>query len=163
MAGLDAAAGELRRLIGGSGFIRRDRQQRALFVSDYPARLDRAEARALGERLERAGWLVRVKHPLALLDWPLSGYRRFFAGLQAPDDTVYNPASGLCRILEKHPAPLDEGMLIEARAALLLWDGGETAALMRLAGKSLAVRLRKKLPAPHFFLFLLQNARQKEA
>ena len=163
MAGLDAAAHQLKHLVGGSGFIRRDRYFRALFVSDYPNRLDREEARALGERLEKAGWLVRVQHPLALLDWPLLGYRQFFSGLQGQGNLAESPASGLCRILERHPAQLDENMLEEARKALLLWDSGQSAALTRLAGEALAVRLRKKQPAPHFFLFLLQNARQKEA
>ncbi len=163
MAGLDAAAHELKHLVGGSGFIRRDRCFRALFVSDYPKRLDREEARTLGKRLEQAGWLVQEQHPLALLDWPLSGYRQFFSGLRGQENPAEGPVSGLCRILERHPAPLDEGMLEEARKALLLWDSGQTAALTRLAGEALAVRLRKKLPAPHFFLILLQNVLRREA
>ena len=163
MAGLDAAAHELKHLVGGSGFIRRDRCFRALFVSDYPKRLDQEEARTLGKRLEQAGWLVQEQHPLALLDWPLSGYRQFISGLRGQENPAEGPVSGLCRILERHPAPLDEGMLEEARKALLLWDSGQTAALTRLAGEALAVRLRKKLPAPHFFLILLQNVLRREA
>lgn len=162
MAGLDAAAEELRGLMGGDGFIRRDRKRRALFVSDFPARLARADAQALKTRLEQAGWLVGGKDSLALLDWPLSGYQRFFSRLQARGGPAPWPVSGLCRILEKHPAEMDESMLEEARAALLLWDSGATGALMRLAGESLAVRLRKQLPAPHFFLPLLHNTRDKE-
>ncbi len=163
MAGLDAAAGELRGLMGGIGFVRRERKQRALFVSDFPALLVREEALALKTRLEQAGWLVKVKNSLALLDWPLSGYQRFFSSLQATGGSAPWPVSGLCRILEKHPAMMDESMLDEARTALLLWNFGATGALVRLAGESLAVNLRKKLPVPPFFLFLLHNTRDKEA
>lgn len=158
MAGLDGAAAELRGLIPAGAFIRRDRKRRALFVSDFPGRFTNGEALGTARRLEGAGWQADLREGLALLDWPLEGYRRFFASLPQMEEPAPWPLLGLCRILEKHPAPLDGGMLEEARLALLLWDSGKTEALSRAAGESLAVRLRGRQPVPPFYLLLLRDS-----
>lgn len=162
MAGLDGAAAELRGLIPAGAFIRRDRKRRALFVSDFPVRVSGGEVLGTARRLEGAGWQADLREGLALLDWPLEGYRRFFASLPQTEGPAPWPLSGLCKLLEKHPAPLDGEMLMEARLALLLWDGGKTEALSRLAGESLAVRLRRREPVPPFYLLLLRDCPEKE-
>lgn len=156
MAGLNKAAAGLRALLGPGVMLQRDKARRALFVSDYARRLPPEEVLPLEERLREAGWLVSRLGSLRLLDWPCAGYRAFFEGL-APAGASPQ-ATGLINILSRHPSSFDEGMLREAREALLLFDAGETERLMDKAGGALAACLRKKTPLPAFYLLLLTAA-----
>lgn len=157
MAGLKEAAAGLSALLGPGVMLRKDRARGALFVSDYARRLAPEDCARLEARLKENGWLVSRRGSLRLLDWPCAGYRAFFEGL-APAEAP-GQAGGLVRILSRHPAAFDEGMLPLAREALLLFDAGETERLKRAAGAALAVCLREKKPLPSFYARLLSAAR----
>lgn len=156
-AGLDGPARALREAIGAHGFVRRDLARRALFVSDWPRRADSGVARGIRQALSDQGWQFRLEGGLALMDWPLAGYQRFLDSLDASCGTAQGANAGLLRIYRRHPAVLTEDMLAQARLAILLWDAGEAGMLTELAGRALAVSLRRKEPVPAFFAPLLAS------
>lgn len=153
MPGLEEAAGELRNLIGRGAFIRRDRKGRALFLSDYP-RVRAREASGISGRLREAGWRITLREGLAFLDWPRARYAAFFARL----DKAFGNAEdvpGLGPLLRLHEAPMEEGMLEEARLAILMWAGDEKGILKRRAEEALGESLRLKGKVPGFYRILL--------
>ncbi|HSK69989.1 MAG TPA: hypothetical protein VLA21_12070, partial [Candidatus Limnocylindria bacterium] len=147
--GLDAAAGELREIIGSAGFIRRDRSQQALFVSDFPARAPAQAARLL-ERLAQSGWTAEANGGLCRMDFSPARFRAFFASLPRR-----KPGPGLAAILLPHAREASDDELPSMRRALLLWDAGDVAALSREAGRALGEGLRKKRGVPGFYPALL--------
>lgn len=153
-------------LLGQNGFVRRDRKGRALFVSDYPARLEPARQDTQKTCLKKAGFEVVHEGGLALIDWPYAGYLAFFTSLSQKyaAGRLVNK-DGLARIFERHPLSFTEMMLSDARAALLLWDRGDLEKLRLKAGEALSLALRHKTPAPLYYPLLLQemNNEQKEA
>ena len=157
MAGLNTAAAGLKALLGSGVMLKRDKARGALFVSDYARRRTPLEAGLLEARLLEGGWKIAIRGSLRLLDWPFEGYRAFFENL--PPGQPSPEALGLARILNRHPAGFDAGMLKEAREALMLFDAGETGRLLALAGGALAVCLREKRPLPAFYARLLLAAR----
>lgn len=159
MAGLDHAASALRGLLGAAGFIRRDRARRALFVSDYPRRLDGAGITELERALALRGWRAAHEGGLALLDLDFSGYAAFFEGLATQrEDRLPLGYAGLLRVYARHQTTFTPAMLETARAAVLAWDAGEHGALLDLAGAQLALALRRKEPPPGFIPRLLAAA-----
>lgn len=154
-------AQDIKTLLGPGFFIRRDRQGRALFISDYPARADRNEIELITLRVRQAGFLVQMMDGLALLDWDMIGYAAFFEGLKGQVD---GQACGLAHLYGAHPQGFTEAMLKDARAALLLLDAGKTELLKRRAGEALAVALRQKTAVPLYYPLLLMAAKmdQKE-
>lgn len=156
--GLEPAAREARGLLGGRGFVRRDREGRALLVSDAPRRfsIGGEAARALS-RLARSGWEAWEEGGLLLMDWTPARCRAFFSTL---GQSLPAPAPGdwgLCAILMRHPGEWAQDRYREARAALLMWDRGDREALRALAGASLAQSLRAgRAPAP-FYAPLLRS------
>lgn len=165
MAGLDGPARKLKTLLGRDGFVRRDRKGRALFVSDYPARLLPDRQRALAARLRSAGFRAVHEDGLALIDWTYARCLDFLTGLsQKAGAGKSESEDGLVRIFERHPLSFTEEMLGDARAALLLWDRGAHERLRRLAGEALAKALRQRAPIPLYYPLLLRemNDRHKE-
>lgn len=166
MGGLDGEIRGLRRLIGSRCFVRRDRLARALFVSDFPRHLTPGEISAVNERLDKNGIAVRLEGGLALLDFTLSRYEHFLRALEegSSKSSASAPESvlGLCRILQKHPAALQEDMLPHLKDALLLWDRERMAELQQYAGNLLAIALRTGKSAPGFMVPLLLSARTGE-
>ena len=166
MGGLDGEIWDLRRLIGSRCFVRRDRLARALFVSDIPRRLLPEDVLIVKERLENDRIRVKINDSLAFLDYSLARYERFFQTLE--EQAIQNRASapeqvlGLCRILEKHPAELDAGMLPNLKDALLMWDRERMAELQQYAGNLLAIALRTGKSAPGFMVPLLLSAQTGE-
>ena len=166
MGGLDGEIRGLRRLIGSRCFVRRDRLARALFVSDIPRRLLPEDVLIVKERLENDRIRVKINDSLAFLDYSLAHYALFLQTLE--EQAIKNRAAapeqvlGLCRILEKHPAELQEEMLPNLKDALLLWDRERMAELQQYAGNLLAIALRTGKSAPGFMVPLLLSARTGE-
>ena len=158
MARLDSEARKLKTLLGRNGFVRRDRKGRALFVSDYPSRLEPAQKNAQKVRLREAGFEAVHENGLALIDWTCAGYRDFFQSLsnKIRTDGIQNQ-DGLARIFERHPLSFMETMLPDARAALLLWDRGQLEQLRFRAGAALSLALRQKSPIPLYYPLLLRE------
>lgn len=158
MTKLDSMARKLKTLLGQNGFVRRDRKGRALFVSDYPARLSPEQQNTQKNRLREAGFEVVYQDGLALIDWPYAGYLDFFKSLS---DKIRSGGlegrDGLARIFERHPLSFTETMLPDARAALLLWDRGQMERLRIQAGAALAAALRQKTPVPLYYPLLLSE------
>lgn len=158
MAGLNPAQAALRAVLGAASFIRRDRLCRALFVSDYPARLGEAEQAKAERELSQMGWQVERQGKLALLDWDVAGYTRFMAGLQPLAEEQLSPAiAGLAHIVMRHPTHITPDLLAGARAAVLAWDAGDEAMLLTLSGEQTALALRQKQPLPAHLLPLLMS------
>lgn len=159
MGGLDPEILFLRRIVNKRCFIRRDKFSRALFISDFPRRLTLKEVSETTEHLEAGGVRISLQGGLALLDWTLTRYERFLQTLEAQTEknteALPETVLGLCRILKKHPAPLEEAMLPELKDALLLWDSGNLPALLTIAGNSLAIALRTGKASPCWFVPLL--------
>ena len=166
MAGLDGEIRELRRLINSRCFVRRDRLARALYVSDFPRHLLPDEILIVKARLEGKGIRVKINGSLAFLDYSLARNACFLQTLreQANENRSSAPERilGLCRILEKHPAELDAGMLPNLKDALLLWDRERMAELQQYAGNLLAIALRTGKSAPGFMVPLLLSAQTGE-
>lgn len=156
MAGLDQEALRLSALLEHRGFVRRDRSGRALFASDAPRRAPEAWT-MLQARLAENSCTLRLDKGLALISWTFEKSLAFTQALSVPMgwENGEDSLCGFCRILARHQARFEPGMLPHFLALLLLWDAGKGEALRRQAEISLATSLREGLPLPAYLLPLL--------
>lgn len=111
----------------------------------------------LQARLAENSCTLRLDKGLALISWTFEKSLAFTQALSVPrgwknrEDSL----SGFCRILARHQARFEPGMLPHFHALLLLWDVGKGEALRRQAEISLATSLREGLPLPAYLLPLL--------
>lgn len=157
LKGLEPLAQAARQVLGSAGFVLRDRQAQALFVSDYPRRCDASQAQQLQAALESAGFVVAEEGGLARMDAGFTACQAFLDGMQPLAlHQLPQKLAGLVRILQQHRTSFTPAMLPLARQALLLWDQGQMDALVDLASAQLALSLRSKQPVPAFLELLLR-------
>ncbi len=142
-------AQELRGILGSFGFVRRDRHEGALFVSDFPAR-NPGDAARLSGILKDAGWETRVDGGLCRINFTHGKARAFLASLPARE-----PGPGLAAILCRHARETRDADGADLRRAVKMFDGGNLDSLSRMAGNALAVALRQKERVPGFYAALL--------
>ena len=153
-------AGQLRALLKGRGFIRRDLFRRALFVSDYAHRQDAVTTAALDSLLRENGWQVQRENGLTLVDLPYEGYQTLFSSIARSQGEPR--AIGLSALFARHETAFLPNMLSDARQALLQWDAEEEGALNTQAGAALAVALREKTPVPSYYPLLLNTYKEAD-
>lgn len=145
---------EIARLIGLPCMIRRERGGQALFISDHRKRLGAEEADAADTRLKEAGYLLKPRGELTLIDWAPGRYLRFFAGLN-PSAEEGAACLGVAGLLARHPAALKGQDLALLSRALRLLLAGERDKLTRLTEQGLADALRERRAPPFHALPLL--------
>lgn len=161
MARLDPLIRKVQAVAACPGFFRRDRSGQALFVSDFPRRVEAAQAQEVAARLTAASWQVQVDpRGMAFLSPGFSVLSAFLQALPQPA-----PQSGAARLV--HSLLLAQGdQTAYAPAlfltALLLWDAGQEEQLLRLMGRTLAVCKREGTPFPALLLPLCPPANDKE-
>ncbi len=157
MGGLDREARALKALLGGRGFVRRDRSGQALFVTDAPRRMDEDAWEAAASRLRHAGYTLTRTDGLAFISWDFPKGLAFCQALVFPEGWAQRQDSlaGFLRILARQPTAFTREMLPHFCRALALWDAGKHEALRRAAEAALADALRLRSPLPAYFLPLL--------
>ncbi|MDD4080047.1 MAG: hypothetical protein PHP02_01365 [Eubacteriales bacterium] len=159
MAGLDKDALSLKALLGGRGFIRRDRSRRALYVTDAPRLMGADAWKNTRARLNAAGYTHGLENGLAYISWDYPRSLAFSQALLVPEGWEDGEGSlaGFCRILGRHEGAFAPEMLPGFLHCLSLWDKGEEGALRREAEAKLAHALRERSPLPEYLLPLLLN------
>ena len=137
----------------GRPFLRRAAEETYLLVTDAPQRLkdpNRAKAALINAGLFAAGG-----DKLWYLDAPLAWYAALPPSLAQsapiiPNDDALLPLFHLCRMLLKHPAPVDAQPLPMVRTTIKAMEAGEKAmlALSNSLPPQLAVLLREKKALP---------------
>lgn len=148
---------DIRALIASPCLLKADRAGRALFISDFGRRSP--EPQAAENRLEAAGYICIQTRGMTLIDLSPAAYAAFYRALPdlpLPALTDENaPFWGLCRILERHPQPL-EAQDIKVLAQALRWARlNERAKLLDLVRSSLADALREGQAPPYHTARLL--------
>jgi len=165
MAGLDKEAQNLKALLGGQAFLRRDRARRALFVSDAPRRFSPPALKGILARLAQAGYTHQLENGLAFISWDFPRSLAFSQALCVPEawEKGEDSLTGFCRILARHPGAFTPSMLSHFFICLRLWDQGEAQALILTAKDALARALREKSPLPDYLLPLLLNLPERRS
>lgn len=152
MSYLSAFQQEIRAHLRGAGFLRRDRDARALFITDYPLR--NADAAAAKARLEQSGFEVTDGNGLWRIDLNAARRAAFLRSLprtlppaQAPDALL--PLCSLCRSLLSHePPPPEAQPWPPIRQTLLLLAAREHARLWQQLSTQIAACKRQHQPLP---------------
>lgn len=143
---------ELANIIASPCLIRKDRAGRALFISDYPVRIDHPQD--VESKLKNRGFVCQtLKQGLVLIDWSKDMYSAYFDSLPPislppfTDDIARMYST--CRLLMAHEAPLaaqDPDILsLCLRLAML----GEKEKLLRTLQGALAIALRERRAPPY--------------
>ena len=137
----------------GRPFLRRAALDAYLLVTDAPLRL--TDPDQIKTALTGAGLLAADGDKLWHLDAPSSWYAEAYQTLaktvpQIPDDDALLPLYHLCRVLLKHPSPINEQPLFMVRTTIKAMEAGEKAmlALSYNLPLQLAVLMRKKMALP---------------
>lgn len=148
----------LRVLLGPKGFIRRDRLQRALFISD--AARHHGDKKDLDQRLQESGFTVREENGLLFIDLCPEACLRFALSLKKrlPDAET----ASLCRLYLEHKAGNAAPEPSLYREALSCFDAGDARGLFRIASISLARALRLHTAPDVFYLCLMQALPKEE-
>lgn len=150
MSALDALRSEARAALSETGFLRRDRTAAALFVTDYPLRVQNAED-ALA-RLEAGGFTVIKERGLWRIDLNRERWNALIASLRPVaiinrgEETL--PLYSIATRLQKVSVPPENQPLYPLRLTLICLDAGETERLSNLMAPLLAEYLRLKAPLP---------------
>lgn len=142
---------DIRALIASPCLVNKDRAGRALFISDFGRRADDPDAARA--RLEAAGYTCCVADGLALIDWTPERYTAWYEALPdiaLPALSDENAAIwGLCRILQRHPSPV-QAQDISILSQCLRWARlRRTDRLLNLIRVSLAEALREGKAPPY--------------
>lgn len=136
-------------------FLRLSRDDRALWVTDFPIRQKETAEAEEALRMMDVEWEPDGASGLWRLNWTPAGWRRALAPLPKeppplPSEETLHPAYALCRLLLCHPAPLEvqpmERLCQMAKAAQ-----GPMEALTRMLPafhSDAAKRLRMGQPLP---------------
>ena len=150
MSALDALRSEARAALLETGFLRRDRTAAALFVTDYPQRVQNAEE-ALA-RLEARGFTVIKEHGFWRIDLSQERWNALIASLRPV--AIINrgeealPLYSIATRLQKASVPPENQPLYPLRLTLICLDAGEMERLSELMAPLLAECLRLKTPLP---------------
>ena len=138
MSCLGSIQDEIRAHLRGAGFLRRDRDARALFITDYPLRND--DAPAVLEALTGAGFAVTCERGLWRID--LSPWRQ-----AALIDSL--PRRSLCRsLLSQGNVPARDQPWPPIRQTLLLLAAGDRQRLWQTLSAQTALCKRTHAPLP---------------
>lgn len=143
---------EIRAHLDGAGFLRRDRDARALFVTDYPQR--NPDASAVGQCLFDNGFSVSEEGKLWRIDLTPSRQRMWIDALphhalpeRISDELL--PLASLCRsLLASGDVPSCDQPWPMIRQTLLLSDSGEKQRLWQVLSAQTAIYKRTHTPLP---------------
>lgn len=156
MSTLSALRLEVRTYLDGRCFLRRDRDARALFITDYPR--CRADAMQAHENLVRAGFEVTQQNGLWRIDLAPARCAAFIAAV-APrplPDSAPLPVLTLCRsLLSQGDVPPDRQPWPPLRSLLLHLEEGRLAPLVRDLSADIAVLKRTHAPLPSAAAYIL--------
>ena len=152
MSCLGSIQDEIRAHLRGAGFLRRDRDARVLFITDYPLRND--DAPAVLEALTGAGFAVTCERGLWRID--LSPWRqaalidslpRRSLPARVPDELL--PLLSLCRsLLSQGNVPARDQPWPPIRQTLLLLAAGDRQRLWQTLSAQTALCKRTHAPLP---------------
>ena len=152
MSCLEILQTEIRAHLDGAGFLRRDRDARALFVTDYPQR--NLDAPAAKQRLFDNGFSVSEENNLWRIDLTPSRQRMWIDTLprralpeRIPDELL--SLASLCRsLLASGDVPSCDQPWPMIRQTLLLSDSSEKQRLWQVLSAQTAICKRTHTPLP---------------
>ncbi len=152
MSCLEILQTEIRAHLDGAGFLRRDRDARALFATDYPQR--NPDAPAAKQRLFDNGFSVSEENNLWRIDLTPDRQKTWIGALphhalpeHIPDELL--PLASLCRsLLANGDVSSDNQPWPMIRQTLLLSDSGEKQRLWQTLSAQTAVCKRAYAPLP---------------
>ena len=152
MSCLEILQTEIRAHLDGAGFLRRDRDARALFVTDYPQR--NSDASAARQRLFDNGFSVSEENNLWRIDLTPDRQRTWIDTLprcalpeHIPDELL--PLASLCRsLLASGDATSCDQPWPIIRQTLLLSDSSEKQRLWQVLSAQTAICKRTHTPLP---------------
>lgn len=153
---------EIRAHLRGAGFLRRDRDARALFITDYPQRS--ADAPAVLAALVRAGFDVADETGLWRIDLSPARQKALIDSLprralpeHASDELL--PLLSLCRsLLSQGDVPAAAQPWPPIRQTLLLLAAGDRRRLWQTLSAQTARRKRAHEPLPSAAAYLVLEA-----
>lgn len=152
MSYLSTIQQEIRAHLRGAGFLRRDRDARALFITDYPLR--NADAATVKAGLAQSGFDVLDADGLWRIDLNAARRAAFVGALprpllpaRVPDDLL--PLHALCRsLLSREAPPPDMQPWPPIRQTLLLLAARDYEKLWRQLSTQIAACKRQHQPLP---------------
>lgn len=159
----------VRRIIGGSVFVKLAEGDDALLVSDAPRRMVAGALREAIDRLQAEGYVAWItERDLLAIDWDEKRWHAFCEPRQTcetltiPSDATRHALYALARLLAAHPAPRKEQPLTLLRA--LVKAATRKDGLLKIAPAMLAtcaVRLRQRETLPSAAAWLAVQALHK--